>query len=103
MYLNLEYEEMREHCRAEGRPVSREDLREAVMRGAGLRLRPIVMTAITLFAGLLPIMLGGGVGSDIMQRIVAPMVGGVFSTLVLTLLMLPAVYFLWGRRGLADS
>ncbi len=98
VYLNLEHKEMLERCQSEGRPVAREDLREAVMQGAGLRLRPIVMTAITLFAGLLPIMLGGGAGSDIMQRIAAPMVGGVFSTLMLTLLVLPAVYFLWRSR-----
>lgn len=98
VYLNLEYGEMLERCKAEGRSVGPTDIKEAVMQGAGLRLRPIVMTAITLFAGLLPIMLGGGAGSDMMQRIVAPLVGGVFSTLVLTLLVLPAVYFLWRRR-----
>ncbi len=95
VYLNLEYREMLNRCDDEDRSPTREDIQQAVMEGAGLRLRPIVMTAATLFAGLLPIMLGGGTGSEIMHRIAAPMVGGVFSTLILTLLVLPAVYYLW--------
>jgi len=98
VYLNLEYRALQAQCRAQGRLITREDLRQAISRGAGLRLRPIVMTAATLFAGLLPIMLGGGPGSEVMQRIAAPMVGGVFSTLLLTLLVLPAVYYLWYGR-----
>ncbi|UTF61928.1 efflux RND transporter permease subunit [Gilvimarinus sp. DA14] len=75
-------------------------LRDAVHDSAGRRLRPIVMTACTLFAGLLPIMQTGGAGSEIMQRIAAPMIGGAISTLVLTLLVLPALYLMWrGRKS----
>jgi Cu(I)/Ag(I) efflux system membrane protein CusA/SilA len=100
VYLNLEYRATQARCRQQRRALTRQDVRAAVLRGAGLRLRPIVMTACTLFAGLLPIMFGAGAGSQIMQRIAAPMVGGTLTTLVLTLLVLPAVYLLWRQRGL---
>jgi Cu(I)/Ag(I) efflux system membrane protein CusA/SilA len=99
VYLNLEYQAAEERCKEAGRAVTRADLQQAVMEGAGLRLRPIVMTAATLFAGLLPIMLGGGTGSEVMQRIAAPMVGGTFTTLILTLLVLPVIYYLWRSVG----
>ncbi|WP_024461518.1 efflux RND transporter permease subunit [Marinimicrobium sp. LS-A18] len=99
VYLNLEYQAAEERCKEAGRPFTRADLQQAVMEGAGLRLRPIVMTAATLFAGLLPIMLGGGTGSEVMQRIAAPMVGGTFTTLILTLLVLPVIYYLWRSVG----
>ncbi|MEX2366479.1 MAG: efflux RND transporter permease subunit, partial [Pseudohongiellaceae bacterium] len=77
---------------------SDEDLKDAVISGAGLRVRPIMMTTATVILGLLPILLGSGTGSEIMSRIAAPMVGGMISTLVLTLLVLPATYYLWQRR-----
>ncbi|UZJ43447.1 CusA/CzcA family heavy metal efflux RND transporter [Marinimicrobium sp. C6131] len=99
VYLNLEYRAAEERCIEAGRAFTRADLQQAVMEGAGLRLRPIVMTAATLFAGLLPIMLGGGTGSEVMQRIAAPMVGGTFTTLILTLLVLPVIYYLWRSVG----
>ncbi|ROQ21561.1 Cu(I)/Ag(I) efflux system membrane protein CusA/SilA [Marinimicrobium koreense] len=99
VYLNLEYQAAEERCTEAGRAFTRADLQQAVMEGAGLRLRPIVMTAATLFAGLLPIMLGGGTGSEVMQRIAAPMVGGTFTTLILTLLVLPVIYYLWRSVG----
>lgn len=73
------------------------DLREAVEEGAGMRVRPVMMTVATVIAGLLPIMYGTGTGSEIMQRIAAPMVGGMASALVLTLVLVPAVYFLWKK------
>jgi Cu(I)/Ag(I) efflux system membrane protein CusA/SilA len=71
-----------------------------VSNGALLRLRPIVMTVATIVVGLLPIMFGGGTGSEVMQRIAAPMVGGMVSATLLTLALIPAVYLLWQRRRL---
>ncbi len=72
-----------------------EELREAVIEGALLRVRPIMMTVAAIIAGLLPIMLGGGTGSEVMRRIAAPMVGGMISATILTLVVIPAIYFLW--------
>ncbi|WP_027330107.1 efflux RND transporter permease subunit [Marinimicrobium agarilyticum] len=95
VYLNLELQACKRRCENEDRGMTGEDLKAVVLQGAGLRLRPIVMTATTLFVGLLPIMLGGGAGADMMRRIAAPMIGGTLSTLVLTLLILPVAYFLW--------
>ena len=65
---------------------------QAVLRGTAERVRPIIMTAVAIIAGLLPIMRGGGTGSDVMQRIAAPMVGGMLTTTVLCLLVLPVIY-----------
>ncbi|UCE90403.1 MAG: efflux RND transporter permease subunit, partial [Pseudomonadota bacterium] len=79
---------------------TREDLRDAIVEGALLRLRPKLMTVLTIIAGLLPIMLGSGTGSEVMRRIAAPMVGGMISSTLLTLLVIPAVFLLWKRRGL---
>ena len=76
-----------------------EDLRGAVIEGALLRVRPIMMTVAAIIAGLLPIMLGGGTGSEVMRRIAAPMVGGMVSATLLTLIVLPAVYLLWKGRS----
>ena len=74
---------------------STEGLRNAIQQGALQRLRPIVMTTAAITAGLLPIMTGHGVGSEVMQRIAAPMIGGMLSTLVLTLIVIPALYLVW--------
>jgi Cu(I)/Ag(I) efflux system membrane protein CusA/SilA len=74
---------------------SQSGLRDAIQQGALQRLRPIVMTVAAITAGLLPIMTGGGVGSEVMQRIAAPMIGGMLSTMVLTLCVIPALYLLW--------
>ncbi len=71
------------------------DLREVVVEGALLRVRPIMMTATAITAGLLPIMLGGGTGAEVMRRIAAPMVGGMVSATILTLIVIPAVYLVW--------
>ena len=70
-------------------------LREAVLHGAGLRVRPVMMTTVSTIVGLLPIMFSTGTGAAVVSRIAAPMVGGMLSALVLTLLILPAVYLLW--------
>lgn len=82
----------------EGRAVNREDLSQAVINGALLRLRPITMTVATIIAGLLPIMLGSGTGSEVMRRIAAPMVGGMISATLLTLVVIPAAFLLWQSR-----
>lgn len=80
-----------------------EDLREAVVEGALLRVRPIMMTVSAIIAGLLPIMLGSGTGSEVMRRIAAPMVGGMVSATMLTLVVIPAVFFIWKGRGLKEA
>ena len=75
-----------------------DDVRQAVIEGAVLRVRPIMMTVAAIIAGLLPIMLGGGTGSEVMRRIAAPMVGGMVSATLLTLVVIPALFLLWRRR-----
>ncbi len=72
-----------------------ESLKEAIMKGAIARVRPVVMTASAIFLGLLPIMWSHGTGADVMKRIAAPMVGGMVTTTILTLLVIPAIYSLW--------
>ena len=64
-----------------------------------MRVRPIMMTVATIIAGLLPIMLGSGTGSEVMRRIAAPMVGGMVSATILTLAVIPAIFLLWKRHG----
>jgi Cu(I)/Ag(I) efflux system membrane protein CusA/SilA len=73
---------------------------DLVLMTAARRVRPIVMTAITVVVGLIPVMISAGTGSEVMQRIAAPMVGGMLTSLVLTLLVLPCVYYLWQSNGL---
>jgi len=97
VYLNQAYKRLHHHSEREHR-LTIEELREAVIEGALLRVRPIMMTVAAIFAGLLPIMLGGGTGSEVMRRIAAPMVGGMISATVLTLIVIPAVFFLWKQR-----
>ncbi|HSW31009.1 MAG TPA: CusA/CzcA family heavy metal efflux RND transporter [Longimicrobiales bacterium] len=81
------------------------DLHEAVLEGAALRLRPKMMTVITVITGLLPLYWGGGAGASVMRRIAAPMVGGMVSALILTLMVIPALYSLWqeARLGREDT
>ena len=76
------------------------DVRRAVIEGALLRVRPIMMTVAATIGGLLPVMMGSGTGSEVMRRIAAPMVGGMVSATILTLVVIPAVFVLWrGNRG----
>ncbi len=84
----------------EGRKLTREDLRTSVINGALMRVRPIMMTVAVVIAGLLPIMLGTGTGSEVMRRIAAPMVGGMTSATILTLLVIPAAFLIWKRIAL---
>jgi Cu(I)/Ag(I) efflux system membrane protein CusA/SilA len=84
----------------EQRPLDPKDLTAAVTQGALLRVRPIIMTVAAIIAGLLPIMLGSGTGSEVMRRIAAPMVGGMISATILTLALIPAIFLLWQRHRL---
>ena len=77
------------------------DLLDAIREGAVLRVRPKAMTVAVIFAGLLPIMVTHGTGSEVMQRIAAPMVGGMITAPLLSMLVIPAVFLLLRRRGLA--
>lgn len=102
VYLNQYRDAYLEQAR-NGSGVSRDGLRLAISEGALQRLRPIVMTMAAITAGLLPIMYGHGTGSEVMQRIAAPMIGGMISTLFLTLLVIPAAYLIWQRVLLRDE
>src|SRR5450631_2336852 len=79
------------------------DLIAAIQEGAVLRVRPKAMTVAVIVAGLLPIMFGGGTGSEVMRRIAAPMVGGMITAPILSMLVLPAAYLLLHRRELRRS
>ena len=79
----------------EDRLHTQSDLFEAIREGAGLRVRPIMMTVTAIIGGLLPIMLGDGTGSQVMRRIAAPMVGGMVSATLLALIVIPALFVLW--------
>ena len=103
VYLNQAYRRHEERALAEGRRVDLTELRQSVVEGALLRVRPIMMTVAAIIAGLLPIMLGSGTGSEVMRRIAAPMVGGMVSATVLTLLVIPSAFLLWRRRAIQRS
>ena len=94
MYLEHAWSGRQAQARADGREPTRTDLREAIVEGALLRLRPKLMTVITIIVGLLPIMWGSGTGSEVMRRIAAPMVGGMVSATVLTLVIIPSIYLI---------
>ncbi|TRZ97620.1 MAG: efflux RND transporter permease subunit [Rhodocyclaceae bacterium] len=94
IYLDHAWEEAKDRCLAENRRPASADLYAAVMEGAVERVRPKMMTVTAIMAGLLPIMWGTGTGSEVMSRIAAPMVGGMISSTVLTLAVIPAIYAL---------
>ncbi len=96
LYLNLAWERLAEKPAAP----TLADLHAVVLEGAVQRLRPKLMTVATIIAGLLPIMFGSGTGSEVMRRIAAPMVGGMVSSTLLTLLVIPAAFLVWKRRRL---
>jgi len=100
LYLNHAWQRRTEAARADGRSLVEADVRESIVEGALLRLRPKLMTVLTIMVGLLPIMWGSGTGSEVMRRIAAPMVGGMASATLLTLVVIPSVFLLWKRRGL---
>jgi Cu(I)/Ag(I) efflux system membrane protein CusA/SilA len=90
-YLDSKFTEL-------GNKFTSEQLRQAVLTGSEMRIRPVMMTSTSIIFGLLPVMYGTGTGSEVMSRIAAPMVGGMVSALILTLIVLPAVYFVWRKR-----
>ena len=94
IYLDHAWEAVKATCRESGRSPNVSDLYAAVMEGAVERVRPKMMTVVAIMAGLLPIMWGTGTGSEVMSRIAAPMVGGMISSTVLTLAVIPAIYTL---------
>ena len=91
LYLDLAFEERK----AAGTMKTRQDLEEAILHGAVRRVRPKVMTVACAFFGLVPIMWSSGTGADVMKRIAAPMIGGLFTSFLMELLVYPAVYLLW--------
>jgi Cu(I)/Ag(I) efflux system membrane protein CusA/SilA len=103
IYLDQALKEVRARCTVEGRAFTRADLQEAIMLGAVERLRPKIMTVIAIMAGLLPILWNTGAGSEVMQRIATPMIGGMVSSTVLTLLVIPAIYGLVKGWGLPEA
>jgi Cu(I)/Ag(I) efflux system membrane protein CusA/SilA len=94
IYLDHAMAEIRAQQEAAGLPFTRADLRQAIMLGAVERVRPKMMTVVAIMAGLVPIMWSSGTGSEIMQRIAVPMIGGMVSSTVLTLVVIPAIYAL---------
>jgi Cu(I)/Ag(I) efflux system membrane protein CusA/SilA len=94
IYLDHAWEVARARKLVIGQEPNAEDLYAAVMEGAVERVRPKMMTVVAIMAGLLPIMWGTGTGSEVMSRIAAPMVGGMISSTILTLAVIPAIYAL---------
>ena len=94
VYLNQALLDLKDEHKAKGTAIGKSEYLEAILHGAGLRVRPVMMTVATIIIGLLPILYGDGTGSEVMSRIAAPMVGGMSSAVLLTLIVLPAVYCL---------
>ena len=92
IYLDNALKELKERRQREGKPFTRADLHQAIMTGAVERVRPKMMTVAAIMAGLLPIMWTHGTGAEVMQRIAVPMIGGMVSSTVLTLVVIPVVY-----------
>ncbi|MDH3372898.1 MAG: efflux RND transporter permease subunit [Gammaproteobacteria bacterium] len=103
VYLNQAIRHHMAEAETGGRLLNLDDVRQAVIDGAVMRVRPIMMTVAAIIAGLLPIMFGGGTGSEVMRRIAAPMVGGMVSATILTLIVIPALFLLWRGHGLNEQ
>ncbi|MFT4767526.1 MAG: Cu(I)/Ag(I) efflux system membrane protein CusA/SilA [Glaciecola sp.] len=99
VYLDQAWNTLLSEERTDGENLSRDSIAAAILEGAVLRVRPVLMTAGATIAGLLPILFGGGTGSEIMSRLAAPMIGGMISSVLLTLLVIPAIYVIWKQRG----
>lgn len=100
IYLDHALETISDKRRLEGKTLSLSDLNDAIVEGAVERVRPKMMTVVAIMAGLLPIMWSTGTGSEVMRRIAAPMVGGMVSSTILTLVVIPVIYALIKRRQL---
>ncbi|MBL4679835.1 MAG: efflux RND transporter permease subunit, partial [Pseudomonadales bacterium] len=103
VYLNHAFDRFRDEISQKKKTYTTSDLVNAIRDGASMRVRPVMMTASTTIFGLLPILLGTGTGSEVMGRIVAPMVGGMLSAVTLTLLVIPTVFFLWRHHQLKNE
>ncbi|MDD4913131.1 MAG: efflux RND transporter permease subunit [Sideroxydans sp.] len=103
IYLEKAWQDVLTRCRNEGHRPNAVDLHQAIMHGAVERVRPKMMTVVAIMAGLLPILWSSGTGSEVMRRIAAPMVGGMLSSAVLTLLVIPVIYALIKQRELAST
>jgi Cu(I)/Ag(I) efflux system membrane protein CusA/SilA len=99
LYLDLTW---RRHA-ADGSLKTRKDLTQSIAEGASQRIRPMLMTGLSSFLGLVPIMFSSGSGADVMKRIAAPMLGGVGSALILVLIVFPAIFSFWRGRGLPKT
>ena len=97
LYLDLAHDDWRK----QGRLHTTADLRDAIYHGAVKRVRPKAMTAAVIIAGLLPILWSHGAGADVMKRIATPMIGGVVTSTLMELLVYPAIFYVWRRRGLS--
>ena len=96
LYLRMAYDQHQ----ANGTLTNWTQLTDAIVEGAARRIRPKLMTGAALLLGLVPILWSTGTGADVMKRIAAPMVGGIASTLLMVLLLFPALYAVWKGRGL---
>jgi Cu(I)/Ag(I) efflux system membrane protein CusA/SilA len=103
VYLNQAYQQLLNDCQDKGLTVDIESLKKVILEGAGMRVRPVMMTSLSIILGLLPILYGTGTGSEVMSRIAAPMVGGMISAVFLTLLVLPAIYFVWRKSAIKNN
>ena len=103
VYLNRCSRDVLDRNSATDRPPTHKTLFNAVLQGASMRVRPVLMTAGSTIIGLFPIMLGTGTGSEVLSRLAAPMVGGMVSAVLITLLVLPAVYYLWNKNTLRTA
>ena len=99
LYIDNAYKDRVLH----GQMNTKADLHAAVVHGAVERVRPKLMTVTTTIVGLLPIMWGHGTGSEVMKRIAAPMVGGLVTSTILTLIVIPAIYYLWKGRKMPET
>jgi len=103
VYLNQAMQRHIDEAERAQRKLTAADVRTAVIDGALMRVRPIMMTVAAVIAGLLPIMLGGGTGSEVMRRIAAPMIGGMVSATILTLVLIPAIFLVWKQFTLTGK
>jgi Cu(I)/Ag(I) efflux system membrane protein CusA/SilA len=103
IYLDHALNEVKAERKAKGEPFTKADLYRAIMLGAVERVRPKMMTVAAIMAGLLPILWSTGTGSEVMQRIAVPMIGGMVSSTVLTLVVIPAIYALVKGAGLPKA
>lgn len=103
VYLNMAYEQLLENQKMSGEKITKTQLIEAILQGSSKRVRPIVMTVATIILSLLPVIFGSGTGSEVMSRIAAPMVGGMVSALLLSLIVVPVIYMLWKQNQIKKN